>query len=72
VSLVVLGFGPYFGFRASNFLNEKRVFVQGTAKADNHNRDPSVLSRHSGMPLAGIHSGVFLDSGQNRAGMTEG
>jgi hypothetical protein len=28
--------------------------------------------RHSGMPLAGIQSGVFLDSGQNRAGMTEG
>jgi len=24
------------------------------------------------MPLAGIHSGAFLDSGQNRAGMTEG
>jgi len=40
--------------------------------ADTRNQDPSVLSRHSGMPLAGIHSGVFLDSGQNRAGMTEG
>jgi hypothetical protein len=24
------------------------------------------------MSLAGIHSGAFLDSGQNRAGMTEG
>jgi hypothetical protein len=35
-------------------------------------QDPSVLSRHSAMPLAGIQSGVFLDSGQNRAGMTKG
>jgi len=53
---------------------------------DARNQYPSVLSRHSGTPLAGIHSGVrhsgmslagihaiaFLDSGQNRAGMTEG
>jgi hypothetical protein len=35
-------------------------------------KNPCVLSRHSGMPLAGIQSGAFLDSGQNHAGMTEG
>jgi hypothetical protein len=40
--------------------------------ADNRNQGPGALSRHSGMPLAGIQSAVFLDSGQNRAGMTEG
>jgi len=40
--------------------------------ADARNQNACVLSRHSGMPLAGIHSGAFLDSGQNRAGMTEG
>jgi len=39
---------------------------------DARKQGPSVLSRHSGMPLAGIHPAVFLDSGQNRAGMTEG
>jgi len=32
----------------------------------------SVLSRHSGMPLAGIQSGPVVDSGQNPAGMTKG
>jgi len=31
-----------------------------------------VLSRHSGMPLAGTQSAVFLDSGWERAGMTAG
>jgi len=31
-------------------------------------KDLNVLSRHSGMPLAGIQSGPVLDSGQNRAG----
>jgi hypothetical protein len=36
------------------------------------NQNARVVSRHSGMPLAGIHSGAFLDSGQNRAGMTKG
>jgi hypothetical protein len=41
-------------------------------KADIRNQNGCVLSRHSGMPLAGIHSAVFLDSGWNRAGMTEG
>jgi len=35
-------------------------------------QDLSALSRHSGMPLAGIQFGPVLDSGQNRAGMTEG
>jgi hypothetical protein len=30
------------------------------------------FARHSGIPLAGIQFGLFLDSGQNRAGMTEG
>jgi hypothetical protein len=39
---------------------------------DNRNQALSALSRHSGMPLAGSESSVFLDSGQNRAGMTEG
>jgi len=39
--------------------------------ADNRNQNAYVLLRHSGMPLAGIQSGVFLDSGQNRSGMTE-
>jgi hypothetical protein len=39
---------------------------------DGRKQNLSVLFRHSGMPLAGIHAGVFLDSGQNRAGMTEG
>jgi hypothetical protein len=41
-------------------------------KADNRNQNGCVLSRHSGMPLAGIQSAVFLDSDWNRAGMTEG
>ena len=35
-------------------------------------QDLSVLSRHSGMPSAGIQFGPVLDSGQNLAGMTEG
>jgi len=30
---------------------------------DTRNQDLSALARHSGMPLAGIHSAVFLDSG---------
>jgi len=42
------------------------------SKADKRNQNARVLSRHSGMPLAGIHAAVCLDSGQNRAGMTEG
>jgi hypothetical protein len=42
-----------------------------SSNADNRNEALSAMSRHSGMPLAGIQSGVFLDSGQNRAGMTE-
>ena len=41
------------------------------SNADSRNQDLSVLSRHSGMPLAGIQSSASLDSGQNRAGMTE-
>jgi len=41
-------------------------------KEDGRNQNGCVLSRHSGMPLAGFQSGVFLDSGQNRSGMTEG
>jgi len=41
------------------------------SNAETRNQDPTVLSRHSGMPLAGIHSGAFLDSGQNRAGIME-
>jgi hypothetical protein len=49
---------------ATNLLN--------TPNADNRNQALSELSRHSGIPLAGIQSGAFLDSGQNRAGMTEG
>jgi len=32
--------------------------------ADNRKQNGCVLSRHSGMPLAGIHSGAFLDSGR--------
>jgi len=39
-------------------------------KADKRSQNGCVLSRHSGMPVAGNQSGVFLDSGQNRAGMT--
>jgi len=41
-----------------------------SSKADNRNQNDYALSRHSGMPSAGIQSTVFLDSGQNRAGMT--
>jgi len=40
--------------------------------ADTRNQGASVEHRHSGMPSAGIYSSAFLDSGQNRAGMTEG
>jgi hypothetical protein len=32
--------------------------------ADNRKQNGCVLSRHSGMPLAGIHSGAFVDSGR--------
>jgi len=39
--------------------------------ADTRNQNPRVLSCHSGVPSAGIHSAVSLDPGQNRAGMTE-
>jgi len=53
--------------------------------AGNRNQNARALFRHSGMPLAGIHSDVrhpgmplagihartSLDSGQKRAGMTE-
>jgi hypothetical protein len=45
--------------------------VTEPSDADTRNQTLITLSRHSGMPLAGIQSGVFLDSGQNRAGMTE-
>jgi hypothetical protein len=48
-----------------------RPFFYILFNADNRNQALGALSRHSGMPLAGIQSGVFLDSGQNRAGMTE-
>jgi hypothetical protein len=50
-----------------------RIYCQNEnyAKADARDQNVCVLSRHSGMPLAGIHSGALLDSGQNRAGMTE-
>jgi hypothetical protein len=41
------------------------------SNADTRNQNPSVLSRHSGMPLAGIHPSASLDSGLNHAGMTE-
>jgi len=41
-------------------------------EADNRNQNGCVLSRHLGLTLAGIQSVVFLDSGWNRAGMTEG
>jgi len=34
-------------------------------------RNGCVSFRYSGMPSAGIRSAGFLDSGQNRAGMTE-
>ena len=43
-----------------------------SSNADTRNQGPSVQYRHSGMPSAGIYSAAFLDSGQNRAGMTEG
>jgi len=42
------------------------------SEADNRNQNGCVLSRHSGMTLAGIQSAGFPDSGQNRAGMTGG
>jgi len=53
----------------SNILNNQFVIE---SKADSRNHNNCVVSRHSGMPSAGIQSAGFLDSGQNRAGMTEG
>jgi len=47
-------------------------FSANLSNADTRNQALSALSRHSGMSLAGIQSAVFLDSGQNRAGMAEG
>ena len=51
---------------------EGHTFLRSKNSADVHNPDPIVLSRHSGMTLSGIHSVLFLDSGQKRAGMTKG
>jgi hypothetical protein len=59
--------------------------IKHQSNAGNRNQNARALSRHSGMPLAGIHSDVrhsgmplagihgsaSLDSGQKRAGMTE-
>jgi hypothetical protein len=50
----------------------QRSISDGMTNADGRNQNLGVLFRHSGMPLAGIQSGAFLDSGQKRAGMTEG
>jgi len=50
---------------------EDRRISSSSPNADDRDQNARALSRHSGMPLAGIQSAAFLDSGQNPAGMTD-
>ncbi|RJR26062.1 MAG: hypothetical protein C4582_02580 [Desulfobacteraceae bacterium] len=62
---------PYT-FPSDLLYNQTQLYEDAQITRITANQALNELSRHSGMPLAGIQPGIFLDSGQNRAGMTEG